>query len=127
MTRMHEGETAADPAVLVSRMFAAIDERRWSAFPAIFDPAIAYHRPGYRPIAGLESLIRFYEVERVVASGAHHIAQVIVGTDGALASWGHFSGTLRDGRETRLGFSEIYQVVSGRLAVRRTFFDCPAI
>ncbi len=116
-----------DPTPLVSRMFNAIDARAWTDFAAIFHPAIAYYRPGYPPMTGLDRLLRFYDHERIIARGAHRLEQVIAGHDGALAAWGHFEGVTRTGDAVSEDFSEIYTVIDGRLACRRTFFYRPAI
>jgi ketosteroid isomerase-like protein len=117
----------ADAHTLVTRMFEAIDARAWDRFEDIFQAEVAYFRPGYPPITGLTELVRFYDTERIIAGGEHQLETVIVGESGQIASWGHFNGITRSGAEVTQDFSEIYDVVDGRVARRRTFFYCPAI
>jgi ketosteroid isomerase-like protein len=117
-----------DPAArLVLTMFAAIDGSRWNDFPFIFGEDVAYYRPGYQPISGLERLLRFYRGERIIASGRHVLHRIIIGQAGHLASWGEFAGTTKAGEAVAETFSEIYAVADGRIRERRTFFYRPAV
>jgi ketosteroid isomerase-like protein len=116
-----------DAQTLVARMFQAIDARDWNRFEHIFQAGVAYFRPGYPPMTGLNELVRFYDTERIIARGQHRLETVIIGEAGQIASWGHFSGITRSGAEVAEDFSEIYQIVDGRVASRRTFFYCPAL
>ena len=116
-----------DAQSIVRRMFEAIDARAWDRFEDIFQTGVAYFRPGYPPMNGLPELVRFYRNERIIAEGEHRLESVIIGEAGQIASWGHFSGVTRSGEKVSQDFSEIYDVVDGRVAQRRTFFYCPAI
>jgi ketosteroid isomerase-like protein len=123
-----DDDDESDPAArLVMTMFAAIDGSRWDDFPAIFGEDVAYYRPGYQPLRGLERLLRFYQGERIIASGRHVLHRIIIGRAGHLASWGEFAGTTKAGEDVAEMFSEIYAVADGRIRERRTFFYRPAV
>lgn len=86
-----------------------------------------YHRPGYPPMRGRTSLAGFYGGERVIASGSHALDDVVV--DGArVAVRGVFAGTLKDGSQVELGFSDfITYDAGGRALERRSYFARPAV
>ena len=49
-------------------------------------------------------------------------------SDGAnIACWGSFSGVAKNGRNLKMRFAGKYRVREGRIDLRRTFFDSPAI
>lgn len=121
------GTLAIHPELIVTRMFDAIDRSDWQSFETMFSNDVTYHRPGYAEIRGLGLLLSFYRDVRIIASGRHDLKRIIVGQDGDLASWGHFTGVTRQGASVEEMFSEVYRVTDGKIHTRRTFFYRPAV
>lgn len=113
-------------STIVHRLFDAIDSRQWERLPELFDEQVVYERPGYEPFQGMQRLDQFYRVERVIASGKHHLEGVVVG-DSQAACWGRFIGTHRDGTPIDEGFADTYELANGRIRVRKSFFFRPAV
>ncbi|AXH95276.1 nuclear transport factor 2 family protein [Ornithinimicrobium avium] len=86
-----------------------------------------YHRPGYAPMRGRAALAAFYGGERVIASGAHTLDDVLVDGD-RVAVRGRFEGTLRDGSSASVGFADfITYDRDGRALERRSLFEVPSV
>jgi hypothetical protein len=107
-------------------MFRAIDSRDWRELPGFFDPEVVYERPGYDPFVGIDRLMTFYEKERVIAEGTHHLQSVLVDGDRA-ACWGRFVGKHRDGGDIGVTFADFHELRNGRIRARRSFFYPPAV
>ncbi len=72
---------------LIIDLFRAIDSSNWQTLTEIFDHSIIYERPGYVNFCGLDCLLEFYQKERIIASGKHHIEKIVIeGNSGAC--WG---------------------------------------
>jgi ketosteroid isomerase-like protein len=111
---------------LVGRLFAAIDAQHWSELRTSFTEHCVYERPGYGPMVGIEALLRFYRLERIISSGHHHIEHVTSG-DATVACWGRFTGRSHAGDALDERFADTYVVDRGRIAHRRSFFYRPAV
>jgi ketosteroid isomerase-like protein len=111
---------------IAHRLFEVIDGRQWERLGEVFAPDVVYERPGYEPFTGLERLGRFYRDERIIASGSHHLASVVVEEERA-ACWGRFLGTSRDGHPIDERFADFYDLSDGRIRRRTSFFFRPAV
>jgi ketosteroid isomerase-like protein len=118
--------TARSATDLVTGLFDIVDGRRWDELVEVFTPDAVYDRPGYDPLVGLDRIVRFYERERIIATGRHSVTRVVSDL-GAAACWGRFVGTGRDGRPLDEEFADTYAVRDGRIAHRKTYFYRPAI
>lgn len=111
---------------LVTELFSIIDAARWDDLGRVFAEDCEYDRPGYEPLRGLARIERFYRVERVIASGCHHVLHIVSDLEAA-ACWGRFTGTSRSGEALDEQFADTYTVRDGRIVGRRTYFFRPAI
>ena len=110
----------------IREMLALIDERNWTALRRYFHSDVVYRRPGYEPLEGIDAVIRFYEFERVIASGVHQLNSLLV--DGAhVASFGRLVGTHRNGSSLDEEFAEHYEFREGRVWRRTSYFFRAAI
>jgi ketosteroid isomerase-like protein len=113
-------------SALIGELFRAVDSSDWDGLARIFHGEIVYERPGYGPIVGVDRLLQFYQQERVIASGQHHIEQVVV--DGSYgACWGRFKGVKKDGSGVDELFADVYTFDDGKIRVRRSHFYRPAV
>ena len=84
-----------------------------------------YERPAYEPFVGKPAILEFYLTKRIISLGEHRVEKVL--SDGAnIACWGSFSGVARNGNLS-MRFADAYRIRKGRIDLRRTFFDSPAI
>lgn len=110
----------------IRQLYSVIDGRRWQELGQVFDSAAVYERPGYPRLDGLERIRTFYERERIIADGVHHLSTaLLVGDSGA--SSGVFIGTLRDGSAVEQEFAEVFRFHNRLIVYRKTFFYRPAI
>src|SRR5690349_1559517 len=114
------------PVQIVAELFSCIDGRNWDGLSECFEDRVVYERPGYEPLIGKRAVLDFYLHTRVVACGRHRVEGVIKEGD-YIACWGSFSGTAKDGRALDIRFADIYRTEGGRISLRRTYFDSPAI
>ena len=122
-------ETAEKPQVsaeLITRLYATVDRCSWPELDSIFHPNIEYERPGYDVVVGLDALQHFYQHTRVIASGTHHVEQVVVDGDHG-ACWGRFVGTRRDGVAVDERWADAFSFEDGRIRTRRSFFYRAAV
>ncbi|MEZ0070340.1 ketosteroid isomerase-like protein [Streptacidiphilus sp. MAP12-20] len=112
--------------ILVRDLFRAVDGRAWEDLAQIFAKDAVYERPGYPPLLGLDRILYFYEHERIIAAGRHHVDHITGGL-GAAACWGRFQGTSRTGEPLDEPFADTYVVREGLITHRRTYFWRPAI
>lgn len=110
----------------VIEMFRHIDGRDWEGLRRFFSPDVIYERPGYPPIEGLDELIHFYANVRVIGSGEHQLAHIVV-DDSAGASWGRFVGARRDGTPVDERFADCYTFEEGTIKTRSSYFFRPVV
>lgn len=111
---------------LIRELYAVVDERRWDELDRVFDTAIVYERPGYAPFEGLARIRTFYERERVIADGRHHLSSALVmGDEGA--SCGVLIGVHRSGAPLEEQFADFFRFRDGKIVSRKTFFFRAAI
>ena len=111
---------------LVFELFHAIDLPDWQALMSVFHEDILYERPGYSEFYGLDRLIQFYQRERIIASGTHHIEKVITEENNG-ACWGRFIGVSKTGCPIDELLAEAYSFEDGRIRTRRSYFFRPAV
>jgi ketosteroid isomerase-like protein len=91
-----------------------------------FAAEAVYRRPGYAAMVGLEAIRRFYEDERVIASGAHELEAVV--HDGEqVAVRGSFRGTSTQGAPLAVRFADFWTFADDRVIERFTYFDAAAV
>jgi len=115
-----------EPEQFVRELFKSIDDQDWSSLSGFLHDEAVYERPGYAPFVGKAAILHFYLSARIVASGCHVVERVL-GDGKDIACWGSFTGMGRDGRSLKAGFADVYRLRDGRIDMRRTFFDSPAI
>lgn len=111
---------------VVESYFQCVDANDFDRLVHLFTVDTVYERPGYEPILGREALRSFYAQDRVIASGQHHIDQVVVEGDWACA-WGSFSGRSRSGAELREKWCDVYRFLGAEICHRRTHFFRAAV
>lgn len=106
----------------ITRMYyRLVDQHRLDEFLGLFHEAIHYERQGTPLIQGRSALRHFYERDRVIAGGQHHIEHVL--TDGAwIAVRGRFEGTLHDGESVAIRFTDWLHFRDGLIDHRETLF-----
>ena|SRR5665213_2343291 len=109
---------------LIETMFRAVDDEQWSKLERFYHPNCTYDRPGFDPIEGVESVVRFYTNDRPIQSGTHVIEDVVE-SDRTACAIGTFRGRLRSGLDISLRFADHYLFEEGRIVERRTFFYAP--
>ena len=115
-----------DPERLVKGLFGCIDGRDWAGLSDFLHDEAIYERPGYEPFVGKLAILDFYLTKRIISLGQHLVEKVL--SDGAnIACWGSFSGFGKDGSNLGARFADVYHVTDGRIDLRRTFFDSPAV
>ncbi len=111
---------------IIRDMFHLIDAGDYEALRTIFTDDVVYERPGYEAIRGIDALVHFYRVVRVIGSGEHRLTAVVA--DGPVAvSWGRFVGARRDGDPVDVRFADVYTFASHRIRTRTSFFFVPAV
>ncbi|WP_019633386.1 nuclear transport factor 2 family protein [Actinomadura atramentaria] len=106
------------PDQIARRYYALVDAQEVDALVALFHPAVRYERQGTPEIVGIDALRRFYEGERVIASGSHHLEQVLADGDW-VAVRGRFDGVLRDGERVEVRFTDWWHFDRAGLVDRR--------
>jgi uncharacterized protein len=105
----------------VRRCYELIDTGRLEDFLANFHDDVVYERQGRPEMQGATALRRFYEHDRVIATGRHSLDQVIA--DGPwVAVRGTFAGTLKDGSDVDFRFIDWVHFRGGRIDRRETLF-----
>jgi ketosteroid isomerase-like protein len=111
---------------LVVELFDAVDSSHWEDLADIFHSHIIYERPGYKPFVGIDRLLTFYQMERVIASGKHHIEHITI--DGIYgACWGRFIGVSKEDFQIDELFADVYSFEQGKIKTRKTHFFRPAV
>lgn len=111
---------------IVKQLFCAVDSHNWSALSSLFHPEIVYERPGYAPLVGRDEVLHFYREERMIASGQHHIEQIVEQGNCAVC-WGAFVGVVKNGSAADARFADVYVFAQGQIIQRRTYFYRPAV
>jgi len=111
---------------IIVELFRAVDSYQWEKAMSLFHPDINYERPGYPPLIGIQRLRQFYQNERVLASGEHHIEHIVVSGDSG-ACWGRFVGMKKDGSDVDELFADVYGFEDGKIKTRRSYFFRPAV
>jgi ketosteroid isomerase-like protein len=123
---MHNQPQQQDSELYVKKLFRCIDDQDWSGFSKFLHEDAIYERPGYEPFVGKPAIMQFYLSERIIASGQHVVERTLSNGQN-IACWGSFSGTDKNGRALEARFADVYRLKDGRIDLRRTFFDSPAI
>jgi ketosteroid isomerase-like protein len=119
--------TGPDRVEIVRSYYGLVDAGLVTELVALFDAECVYHRPGYAAIRGRSALEDFYRNVRVIVDGRHAMDLVLVDGD-RVAVTGEFSGTLRDGSTTAVGFADFFTFGrDDRIRERRTYFEVPAV
>ena len=111
---------------LIISLFKTIDSADWQSLAQFFDKNITYERPGYKTLIGIEQLLHFYQYDRVIASGKHHLQHIVV-TEDYGSCWGQFIGVHKNGSQISEGFADVYSFENSKLKTRRSYFFRPAI
>lgn len=107
--------------------YRTVDSADPTAVVTLFSEDAVYRRPGYQPMVGRESLLRFYGGERVIAAGRHVITRILSDGTFQVAVEGRFSGRLKNGSDVDLGFADFFTVRDELIVERITYFDTPAV
>ncbi|GAA1617376.1 MULTISPECIES: nuclear transport factor 2 family protein [Brevibacterium] len=111
---------------LVKRYYTTVDAGDPVATAALFAADATYDRPGYPTMVG-QQITDFYLGERVIESGAHELAEILVDGEAA-ASRGTFAGRLKDGSETTVGFADFFRFdAEGLISTRTSYFYVGAV
>lgn len=111
---------------LVKSYYTTVDAGDPGATSALFASDASYDRPGYPTMVGRQ-ITDFYHGERVIETGSHSLTEVLVDNDRA-SSRGVFTGRLKDGTETSVGFADFFLFNSeGLIAERTTYFYLAAV
>ena len=111
---------------VIREMFAVIDAADYPSLREIFHPEIVYRRPGYPPLDGIESVLAFYQHDRVIAVGRHTLSAVVSEGQHAACS-GRFVGTHKNGGAIDEEFADVYEFAGSRIIRRQSFFFRPAV
>ena len=111
---------------IVLRYYRLVDARDFNGMAELFSVDVIYRRPGYETMVGLEQMLNYYKLVRVIESGKHDIRTVL--SDGIqVAVTGTFYGTVKDCGDVSQDFADFFSVSDGRISARSTYFDSPAI
>ena len=111
---------------VIREMFTVIDAADYPSLREIFHPEIVYRRPGYPPLDGIDSVLAFYQRDRVIAVGRHTLSAVVsVGKHAACS--GRFVGTHKNGDAIDEEFADVYEFAGSRIIRRQSYFFRPAV
>jgi aspartate-semialdehyde dehydrogenase len=110
----------------IIRLFDLVDSRDWQNLNQVFCEDITYERPGYEPLVGFERVSRFYREERAIASGKHHLENVVLNEDSG-ACWGRFVGVHKNNSAIDERFADVYRFKDGKIKNRQSYFFRPAV
>lgn len=113
-------------STLVIELFPVIDSSSWNMLWDIIYPDIVYERPGYKSFVGIAQLLKFYQTERIIASGKHHLEHITI-EENYGACWGQFIGISKDGFQIDELFADVYSFDNGKIKTRKTHFFRPAV
>ena len=110
----------------ILNLFQAIDSSDWETLRTLFHDDMVYERPGYEPFEGRDRVMQFYQKERVLASGKHHLENIILEGDYG-ACCGRFIGLKKDGSNVDERFADVYFLADGKIRTRKSYFFRPAV
>lgn len=111
----------------IREYYQRVDAHDLTGLLDLFANDAVYHRPGYAPLVGRESLERFYGEERAIREGSHSVSAAVLDGDRA-AVHGEFHGVLKDGRAVSLRFADFFVFNDKGFFQRRdTFFFAPMV
>jgi branched-chain amino acid aminotransferase len=110
----------------IVELYRAVDSSDWDGLMRSFHADIVYERPGYQPFSGIDRVLQFYQKERVLASGQHHLEQMVLDEEKG-ACWGRFIGFKKDGSPVDELFADVYTFEGGKIRTRRSYFFRPAV
>src|SRR5436190_6418571 len=111
---------------VIEDLYQCVDAQGWDDLGEFFAEDVVYQRPGYAPLIGLDAVLDFYRRVRVVASGRHHLEQILV--DGEqVACWGRFEGRHRNHSPIDERFADVYTLDGKKITSRQTYFFRPAV
>ncbi|WP_026795619.1 MULTISPECIES: nuclear transport factor 2 family protein [Planktothrix] len=115
-----------DQEELIVSLFDAIDSSDFELLVKYFDQDIIYQRPGYQDLIGIDKLLHFYQYDRVISSGKHHIEKIVVAEKYG-SCWGQFIGLHKNGSQLNEMFADVYSFEHSKIKTRRSYFFRPAI
>lgn len=116
----------ADIRELALQYYATVDAGNDDATADLFAADATYDRPGYDTFVG-PAIREFYKGDRVIASGAHTVAEVLVDGNRA-ATHGEFNGKLKDGSDAHEGFADFFEFnAAGEITKRTSYFYRAAV
>jgi ketosteroid isomerase-like protein len=74
----------------------------------------------------LERVMKFYREERVIASGKHHLENIVL-EENSGACWGRFTGVHKNGSAIDERFADVYRIKNGKIWNRQSYFFRPAV
>jgi ketosteroid isomerase-like protein len=110
----------------VWRYYQFVDAGRIDELLALFHEHVIYQRQGTPDIHGIAAMRQFYQHDRVIAAGCHVIDQVLAGGPW-VAVRGNFIGSLKDGSEVDLRFTDWYHFCHGLITRRETLFPAAQV
>lgn len=110
----------------IERYYGFVDDGDLEQMLALFADDCVYERPGTGPLRGKEQLEAFYRDQRIIESGSHTLHRLMV-DDSTVVVEGTFDGTLRDGRDVSVRFTDVFELRDGLVTNRRSYFFVPAI
>jgi uncharacterized protein len=111
---------------LVRRYYDRVDAADVEGLLGLFSETVVYERQGTPTITGKAALRRFYSADRIIASGAHTLDEVLAGT-AWVAVRGTFRGTLKNGDAVDLEFTDWFHVSGGTIERRQSLFPGRAV
>lgn len=115
-----------DVRSLVEAYYRLVDDQAFDEMLELFADDAVYARPGYEPLHGKPAIADFYRGARVIVSGRHTLATVLIEGDRAAVE-GSMRGTLRDGRDVDVRFADFFSVRDGRFVTRDTYFFAASV
>jgi steroid Delta-isomerase len=123
-------EPSPEPELIANRIrhyYALVDNGDVDGVVRLFARGATYWRPGYEPIVGHSELNTFYRTQRVIRSGQHRIAKLLIDRNYAAVE-GEFRGVLKDGSKVDLRFADFFRLDDELLFdVRNTYFFSPLV
>ncbi|MXV61676.1 DUF4440 domain-containing protein [Natronorubrum sp. JWXQ-INN-674] len=104
-----------DPAVLVRRYYAALDEHDYEVLEGLLSPDFVQHRPD-RTFEDREAFVRFMREERPNPDTSHEL-EAVLADDGRVAA----RGRVFDGETKLFEFADFFELEDDRLSGLETY------
>jgi ketosteroid isomerase-like protein len=101
--------------------FEMVDDSRFEDVLDLFDSEIVYERGGTGVIQGIDKLRQFYNEQRIIERGKHHLETVLIDGNWA-AVRGSFTGVLKTGESVTVRFADFHQFRKGKIWRRYSYF-----